>query len=115
MCWPSASKSFDGCLVLAGLLKCTSSGQKIGHIMGYPPRLICRQPPASVASLVAHHTPVRAPGLSWGSWWETASTIDSTIVPVKLFFALSGRQAERSTEVPLLTASLTFERSDKSM
>ena len=34
MCWPSASKSCDGCLVLAGLVKCPSSGQKIGHIMG---------------------------------------------------------------------------------
>ena len=35
-------------------VKWVSSGRKIGHIMGCPPRLICRQPPASVASLVAH-------------------------------------------------------------
>jgi hypothetical protein len=33
-------------------------GQKIGHIIGCPARLICRQSPASVAS----YTLVRAPG-----------------------------------------------------
>ena len=54
---PSASKSADGCRSLAGLEKSVSSGQKIGHIIGCPKRLICRQPPASVASFVAHQTP----------------------------------------------------------
>ena len=62
-----------------------SLGQKIGHIMGCPKRLICRQPPASVASLVAHHTPVRAPGRSCGCWWETSRTMESTWVLAKLF------------------------------
>jgi len=49
-----------------------SSGQKIGHIMGCPARLICRQPPASVASLVAHQTAMRVPGRSCGCWWGSA-------------------------------------------
>ena len=92
-----------------------SSAQKIGHIMGCPPRLICRQPPASVASFVAHQTPMRAPGLSWGCWWETSSTIDSTVLPAKLFFASSGRHADRSTAVPFFTAPLTFASRDRSM
>ena len=63
---PTASKSSDGCLVLAGLSNLVSSGQKIGHIIGCPARLICRQPPASVASFVAHQTPTWAPGRRFG-------------------------------------------------
>src|SRR5262249_60236451 len=82
--------SSDGCRVLAGSEKSVSPGQKIGHIIGCPARLICRQPPASVAGLVAHHTPVRAPGCSCGCWWETSSTIESTVVPAKLFGAAPG-------------------------
>ena len=111
----AASTSSQGCRVLAGLEKSVSPGQKIGHIIGCPARLICRQPPASVASLVAHQTPVRAPGRSRG--WEcgTSSTIDSTLVPAKLFFASSGRQPDRSGAVPLATAALTSASSDRSM
>ena len=63
----AAATSSDGCRVLAGLEKPVSFGQKIGHIIGCPARLICRQPPASVASLVAHHTPVRAPAAAAGA------------------------------------------------
>jgi hypothetical protein len=50
---------------LAGSEKSVSFGQQIGHIIGWPARLICRQPPASVASFMAAHTPVRTtwPGL----------------------------------------------------
>jgi hypothetical protein len=92
-----------------------SSGQKIGHIMGCPPRLICRQPPESVASFVVHQTPMRVPGRSCGCWWETSSTMDSTVVPAKLFCAFSGRHPDRSSVVPFLTAELTRPRSDKSM
>ena len=58
----AALTSSDGCRVLAGSEKSVSVGQKIGHIIGCPARLICRQPPASVASLVAHHTPVPGAG-----------------------------------------------------
>ena len=50
----------------AGIVKWVSSGQKIGHIIGCPPRLICRQPPASVASFVAHQTPDACAGLQLG-------------------------------------------------
>ena len=112
---PAALKSSDGCRVLAGSEKSVSLGQKIGHIIGCPARLICRQPPASVASLVAHHTPVRAPGRSCGCWWETSRTMESTWVLAKLFFAFSGRQADRSGAVPFATAPLTMASSDKSM
>ena len=111
----AALKSSDGCRVLAGLVKSVSSGQKIGHIIGCPPRLICRQPPASVASLVVHHTPMRAPGRSCGWRWETSSTIESTVVPAKLFCAFSGRHPDRSGAVPLATAPLMMASSDRSM
>jgi len=47
---------------LAGSVKSVRQGQKTGHIIGWPARLICRQPPASVAGVVAHHTPMRTPG-----------------------------------------------------
>jgi hypothetical protein len=112
---PTALKSSDGCRVLAGSEKSVSLGQKIGHIMGCPKRLICRQPPASVASLVAHHTPVRAPGRSCGCWWETSRTMESTWVLAKLFFAFSGRHADSSGAVPLAIAPLTMASSDRSM
>jgi hypothetical protein len=92
-----------------------SSGQKIGHIMGWPARLICRQPPESVASFVAHQTPMRTPGRSCRCWWETSSTMESTVVPAKLFWALSGRQSERSSAVPSRTAELTMASRDRSM
>ena len=92
-----------------------SPGQKIGHIIGCPARLTWRQPPASVASLVAHHTPVRAPGRSRGWACEISSTIDSAVVPAKLFRAWSGRHADRSGAVPLAIASLTIASSDRSM
>jgi hypothetical protein len=105
---PTASKSSDGCRVSAGLVNSTSSGQKIGHIMGCPPRLICRQPSASVASLVAHHTPMRALGLSWGCWWETSSTIDSTVVSTKLFFASSGRQSREVHRGPVFDRTVDY-------
>ena len=49
-------------------------------------------PPASVASFVAHHTPARAPGRSRGWPWEISSTIDWTREPAKLLTALSGCQ-----------------------
>ena len=101
--------------MLAGLSNRVSSGQKIGHIIGCPARLTWRQPPASVASFVAAQTPVRAPGRSCGSRWDTSSTIDSTLVPAKLFFALSGRHCDRSTAVPLAIAPFTMESSDRSM
>ena len=101
--------------MLAGLEKSVSFGQKIGHIIGWPARLICRQPPASVASLVAAHTPVRAPGRSSGSWWEISSTIDSTNVPAKLFLAWAGSQPDRSGAVPEATAPLMMASSDRSM
>src|ERR1700743_501894 len=91
----AARTSSHGCLLLAELEKSVSSGQKIGHIIGWPARLTCRQPPASVASLVAHHTPPRAPGRSCGWEWETSSTIDSTTLPAKLFFADPGSQSDR--------------------
>ena len=48
--------------------------------MGCPARLICRQPPASVASFVVHHVPVLAPGRSCGCWWETSRTMELTWV-----------------------------------
>src|SRR5215813_13944289 len=106
MYFPSALRSADGCRSLAGLEKSVSSGQKIGHIIGWPKRLICRQPPASVASFVAHHTPMCAPARSRGCWRETSSTIDSTVVFAKLFCALSACQPDSSTAVPFLTAPL---------
>src|SRR6185436_9263855 len=53
--------------------------------------------------------PVRTPGRSCGCWWEISSTIDSAVVPAKLFWAVSGRQPDRSTGVPLATAALTIE------
>jgi hypothetical protein len=92
---PSSLKSAEGCRALAGLVNRVSSGQKIGHIIGWPARLICCQPPASVASLVVHQTPVRAPGRSSRCWCETSSTIDSTVVLAKLFCAPAGRQVGR--------------------
>ena len=110
-----ALTSSDGCRVLDGSVNWVSSGQKIGHIIGCPARLICRQPPASVASLVAHHTPVRAPGRNCGCWWETSSTIESTIVPAKLLAAFSGRHPDRSGAVPVATAPLMRASSDRSM
>ena len=94
-CWPGWEKS-------------VSPGQKIGHIMGLPPRFIWRRPPASVASLVAHHTPVRAPGFSCGWLCGTSSTIVSTVVPAKVFLASCGCQEDRSTAVPLAMAPLTI-------
>jgi hypothetical protein len=97
------------------LEKSVSFGQKMGHIIGWPARLTCRQPPASVASLVAHHTPARAPGRSCGCWWETSRTIDWTVLPAKLFCAFSGRQPERSGAVPPAMAPLTMANSDRSM
>ena len=111
----AAATSSDGCRVLAGSEKSVSFGQKIGHIIGCPARLICRQPPASVASLVAAHTPVRAPGRSCGWAWETSSTIESTRVPAKLFCAFSGRHPDRSGAVPPATAPLMRASSDRSM
>ena len=111
----AAFTSSDGWRVLAGLEKSVSVGQKIGHIIGCPARLICRQRPASVASLVAHHTPALAPGWSWGCWWETSSTIDSTKVPAKLFCAPSGRHPDRSGAVPSATPLSMMASSDRSM
>ena len=99
---PSAPKSSDGCRVLAGSEKSVSSGQKIGHIIGCPARLICRQPPASVASFVAHQTPMRAPGRSCGCSWETSSTIVSTVVPAKLFCALARPPRRQVRRRPVL-------------
>jgi len=55
------------------------------------------------------------PGVEVACWWETSSTIDSTVVPAKLFFALSGRHAARSGAVPFFTAALTIPSSDRSM
>ena len=101
--------------MLAGLVKSVSFGQKIGHIIGCPARLICRQPPASVASLVAAHTPVRAPGRSCGWVCGTSSTIESTREPAKLFFASSGCHPDRSGAVPVATAPLMMDSSDRSM
>ena len=100
--FPTAAKSCDGCRVSAGLEKSMSSGQKIGHIMGCPPRLICRKPPASVASFVAHQTPMRAPGLNWGCCWETSSTIDSTDVPAKLFVASTNAATSGGRSIGML-------------
>jgi len=77
--------------------------------------LICRQPPASVASFVTHQTPVRAPGQSRGCPWEISSTIDSTVVLAKLFCALPGCHPDRSGAVPWATAPLMMASSDKSM
>jgi hypothetical protein len=68
-----------------------------------------------VASFVAHQTPVRVPGRSGGCWCETSSTIDSTVVPAKLFRAASGRHPDRSTAVPSFTAALTRLSSERSM
>ena len=48
-----------------------------------------------MASLVAHHTPVRAPGRSSGWEWGISSTIESTWVPPKLLRALQERAYER--------------------
>src|SRR5215469_13155410 len=104
MCFPTVLKSSDGCLVLAGFEKSVSLGQKIGHIIGCPARLICRQPPASVASLVADQTLVRVPGRSCECWCDISSTIESTVVSAKLFWAFSGRHADRSGAVPSATA-----------
>jgi hypothetical protein len=81
-----------------------SSGQKIGHIMGCPARLICRQPPASVASFVANQTPILVPGRRLGCWSETSNTIESTVVSAKLLRAFCGRHADRSAAVPFLIA-----------
>jgi hypothetical protein len=59
ICSPTAATSCAGCRALAGLPKSVSVGQKIGHLIGCPARLICRQPPASVAAFVAAHSPIR--------------------------------------------------------
>src|SRR5579862_9168947 len=99
MCLASALKSADGCRWLAGAEKSVSSGQKIGHIIGCPNRLICRQPPASVASLVTDHSAVRAPACSCRCSCEISSTIDSTVVAAKLFLAAAGFQAVQSAFV----------------
>jgi hypothetical protein len=45
----AAPTSSDRWRVLDGSVKSVSFGQKMGHIIGCPARLICRQPPASVA------------------------------------------------------------------
>ena len=45
---------------------------------------------------------------------EISSTIDSTVVPAKLFWAVSGRQPDRSTGVPLATAALTIDSRERS-
>src|ERR1700729_489931 len=111
----AALTSSDGWRVLAGLVKSVSAGQKMGHIMGCPARLICRQPPASVASFVVHHVPVLAPGSSCGCWWETSRTMESTWVLAKLFCALSGCHPDRSTAEPFFIAPLMIASSDRSM
>src|SRR5580693_7212419 len=115
MVLPSALRSADGCRSLAGLENWVSSGQKIGHIMGWPARLICRQPPASVASLVVHQVPRRVPECSCGCWCEISSTIVSTVVLAKLLTAVRGFQDDRSGAAPSLTAALTIDSSDRSM
>ena len=61
----AAPTSWDGCRVLDGSEKSVSFGQKIGHIIGCPARLICRQPPASVTGLVR------------GVWAATVSTTEA--------------------------------------
>src|SRR5262249_17390800 len=107
--------SSDGCRVLEGSEKSVSPGQKIGHIIGGPARWVGRRPPASVASLVVAHTPVRVPGRSCGWAWETSITIELTTVLAKLFCAASGRQPDRSGAVPLAMAPLMRASRDRSM
>ncbi|MEK8106978.1 hypothetical protein NKG94_20900 [Micromonospora sp. M12] len=67
-----------------------------------------------MASMVRHHTPMSVPSRSNGSSWETSRTIDSTVVPAKLFLAWSTRHAERSTGEPFLTAPLMVASSSRS-
>jgi len=102
MCFPSASKSSEGCRALAGWLNWMSSGQKIGQIMGWPNRLIWCQSFGPSETFVAHHTAIGVLGLSVGWRWDTSSTIESTVVASKLFFAFSRSHPERSRAVRIV-------------
>jgi hypothetical protein len=73
----------------------------MGWIIGCPARLICRQPPASVASAVTPQKPiVVAPNALSG----TSRTIELTVVLAKALTAVSWFHPVRSTAAPLATA-----------
>jgi hypothetical protein len=55
-----------------------------------PARLICRHPPASVASFVAAYTPISRPGRSSASLCGISRTMAQICEPVKVFAAWAG-------------------------
>ena len=83
--------------------------------MGCPNRLIWCQSFGPSETLVAHHTEIGVFGFRDGWLWDTSNTIESTVVPSKLFLALSGFHPERSRAVPLRTAPLIMSSNDRSM